>query len=147
MSCTAVQSDLCDGNNFHASDIRKWVVGDHKHPAQSTLDMMLAIRTTQDSKWCIGTSQQPVGRWHKLPISIIVQKCPGMELVVDFSKSSIRQEEIRIADRTERQSEFVFSRKRLIAKIEARMMVIGINCGDLGYEPSIGIISNSASLV
>ncbi len=55
-----------------------------------------------------------------------------MDLVVAFAKSEIRQDEIPIADRTLRQSECVFSRKRLIAKIEAIMMIRGINFTRLG---------------
>ncbi len=138
MSCTALQSDRCDGNNFNASDIRKWVVGDHKHPAQSTLEIMLAITTTQDKRSCIGTSQQPVGRWHKLPMSIIFPNSHGMDLVLAFAKSAIRQERIQIADRTLSQSDCMFSRKRLIAQIEARSIVITVKFNTLPNFPKAG---------
>jgi hypothetical protein len=60
-------------------------------------------------------------------MSIIFPNSHGMDLVLAFAKSAIRQERIQIADRTLSQSDCIFSRKRLIAKIEARMMVIGIN--------------------
>ncbi len=55
-----------------------------------------------------------------------------MDLVVAFAKSALRQERIKIADRKVRLSVSVFSRKRLIAKIEAIMMIRGINFTRLG---------------
>ncbi len=56
-----------------------------------------------------------------------------MDLVVAFAKLVISKEEIPIADRTLSPSVCMFSHKRLIAKIEAIMMIRGINFTKAGH--------------
>jgi hypothetical protein len=106
-----------------------WVVEDPKHPAQSTLDIMLGIRTTQDSghrNMHEDVSEHPLELRLRTMTTNLPKRVPGMDLVVAFDKYAIRQERIKIADRKVRLSVSVFSRKRLIAKIVGIMLVIGI---------------------
>ncbi len=113
MSCTAVHSELqVPSSTCRPSSVK------------------LEIRTTQDEEhrhMHSENSEQPLEWRLRTNFTNMTRRVPGMDLMVTFAKSAIRQERIPIADRTVSQSVSVFSRKRLIAKIESRMMIIGIN--------------------
>jgi hypothetical protein len=91
-------------------------------------DWKLGIKTTQDSGYRHlhgDVSEHPLELRLRTKFTNRPRKGPGMELVVAFAKLVISKEEIPIADRTLSPSVCMFSHKRLIAKIEAIMMIRG----------------------